>query len=361
MTTPRTGGSETDAGTATATVTDTGAVGGAPPRGAGSPKAPPLDRRVLALRMFATSITVFTVLGHLLLGFEQAPVTPVLAVLFGYVLDLTLETLDARAADRAPGYAGGLVRMIDHLLPTHIAGLACALLLWGNSSVWPYLFAVSIAVSSKYVFRIPVGGRKRHFLNPSNFGIVVTLLLFPWVGIAPPYHFTNNTVDTLDWLIPLGILMAGTMLNVNLTKRWPLILGWVGGFALQAVLRWLFLDHMLVAALLPMTGVAFILFTNYMITDPGTTPSKPRNQVVFGLTTAAVYGLLVVNHIVFGLFFALIITCVLRGAVLLAAPVFTRGPAPAVSGAGPTASATEPAVSSAEPVSTPTSEGRNGQ
>jgi hypothetical protein len=289
-----------------------------------APARPPLDRRIMALRMFAASITAFTVLGHLFLGFEQSPITPIAAVLFGYVFDLVLETMDARASGREPGYAGGAGRMADYLLPTHIAGLAVALLLWGNVSLWPYLFAMAVAVSSKYLFRIPVAGRRRHFLNPSNFGIAVTLLLFPWVGIAPPYHFTNNVDGTLDWLIPLGILMAGTMLNVNLTKRWPLILGWVGGFALQAVLRWLFLDSALLAALLPMTGVAFILFTNYMITDPGTTPSKPRNQVVFGMTTAAVYGILVTLHVVFGLFFALVITCVLRGLILFCAPWFDR-------------------------------------
>ncbi|MEV2275125.1 enediyne biosynthesis protein UnbU [Nocardiopsis sp. NPDC049922] len=293
---------------------------------------PPVDRRLKALRMFAVSITVFNIVGHLFLGFEQSPVTPIVALLFGYALDLLLETLDARAANRAPGYAGGFGKAVDYLLPTHIAGLACAMLLWGNTSLWPYLFAVSIAVSSKYLLRIPVGGRKRHFLNPSNLGIAVTLLLFPWVGIAPPYHFTNDTFGTVDWLIPLGILMAGTMLNVNLTKRWPLILGWVGGFVLQAVLRWLILDHMLVAALAPLTGVAFILFTNYMITDPGTTPNRPRNQMVFGLTTALVYGVLVSFHVVFGLFFALIITCLLRGAVLLAAPWFSRSNTPVPGG-----------------------------
>ncbi|MFV2194668.1 enediyne biosynthesis protein UnbU [Nocardiopsis sp. LOL_012] len=304
----------------------TGAAGeptAAPTTSDPAPK-PPVDRRLKALRMFATSITVFTIVGHVFLGFEQSPVTPIVAVLFAYALDLGLETLDARAACRTPGYRGGVGAMVDYLLPTHIAGLACAMLLWGNTSLWPYLFAVSIAVSSKYLFRIPVNGRWRHFLNPSNLGIAVTLLVFPWVGIAPPYHFTNDTWGTVDWLIPLGILMAGTMLNANLTKRWPLILGWVGGFVLQALLRWLFLDHMLVAALAPLTGVAFILFTNYMITDPGTTPGRPRNQMVFGLTTALVYGVLVSLHVVFGLFFALVITCLLRGAVLVAAPWFDR-------------------------------------
>ena len=34
-------------------------------------------------------------------------------------------------------------------------------------------------------------------------------------------------------------------------------------------------------ALAVMTGVAFILYTNYMVTDPGTTPSKPAAQFAF--------------------------------------------------------------------------------
>ncbi|WP_187347071.1 hypothetical protein [Nocardiopsis sp. CNR-923] len=53
----------------------------------------------MALRMFATSITVFTVLGHLLLGFEQSPLTPIAVVLVAYAVDLALESLGARARD----------------------------------------------------------------------------------------------------------------------------------------------------------------------------------------------------------------------------------------------------------------------
>ena len=62
-----------------------------------------------------------------------------------------------------------------------------------------------------------------------------------------------------------------------------------------------------------MTGVAFILYTFYMVTDPATTPSGRREQIVFGLSVAAVYGLLMVTHVVFGLFFALTIVCGVRG------------------------------------------------
>jgi hypothetical protein len=62
-----------------------------------------------------------------------------------------------------------------------------------------------------------------------------------------------------------------------------------------------------------MTGVAFMLFTFYMVTDPATTPERPAAQIAFGASVALVYSLLVMNHTVFGLFVALVIVCVARG------------------------------------------------
>ncbi|MBP2702997.1 enediyne biosynthesis protein UnbU [Microbispora sp. RL4-1S] len=282
------------------------------------------DPRTAALRRFALSITVFTLLGHLWLGFEQAYVTPIAAVGFAYLLDLALETAEAWADRREPKYrAEGL---FDFLLPAHISGLACAMLLYANDRLWPVLFAVAVAIGTKYLIRVRVSGRRRHILNPSNAGIAVTLLVFPWVGIAPPYHFTEWVGSPIDWLIPGFILVAGTMLNAGLTKKTPLILGWVGAFFAQALIRTWIEGTATTSALLVMTGVAFVLFTNYMITDPGTTPVRPRNQVVFGAATAVVYGLLVHLHVVYGLFFALIIVCACRGLLLAALALRTAPP-----------------------------------
>lgn len=293
---------------------------GAPVPVAAQPAKPagltPDRRRVMALQRFAVSITALNVLGHTVLGFEQAPITPIAVVLVAYASATLFEWLDSWAHRRTPEYAGGWRKKVEFLLPAHITGLACGMLLYANASLWPYLFAVVVATASKYIVRVRVRGRLRHVLNPSNSGIALVLLLFPWVGIAPPYHFTNAVSGALDWLIPLAILGLGTMLNAKLTGRMPLVLGWVGGFVAQAVVRWLVLDHALVATLLPMTGLAFVLYTNYMITDPGTTPIKARNQVVFGVSAAAIYGLLVVCGVSFGLFFALVIMCALRGAIL---------------------------------------------
>jgi hypothetical protein len=178
---------------------------------------------------------------------------------------------------------------------------------------WPIAFAVVVAIGQKAVLQAPIKGRMRHFMNPSNFGITVTLLAFSWVNVAPPYHFTEEVPDIFRIFIPIVIITAGTILNAVLTKKVLLIVGWVGGFVIQALVRWWIWDVSVLAALSVMTGVAFVLFTNYMITDPGTTPSSGRMQFMFGASVATVYGVLMVFNVVYTLFFAVTIVCLIRG------------------------------------------------
>lgn len=289
------------------------------------PPAPrKVDVRVKALRRFALSITVFNILGHTVLGFEQARVTPFLAALTSYAAALLFETVDAWATGRRPEYARDRDGLLNFLLPAHIVGLASGMLLYANDSPWPYVFAIVVANASKYLVRVKVRGRTKHVLNPSNFGVAVVLLLFPWVGAAMPYQFTNLITGPFDWILPAVVLVMGTLLNAKLTKKEPLILAWVAGIVLQAVLRHVLFGHSLGGALVPLTGVSFILFSNYMITDPGTTPFPWRRQVLFGLSVAMVYGVLVVLGVSFGFFFALTLVCAARGVALWAGPRLSR-------------------------------------
>ncbi|HEV7808711.1 MAG TPA: hypothetical protein VGO80_23100 [Solirubrobacteraceae bacterium] len=276
----------------------------------------PKDKRLAALRRFAVSITLFTIAGAFLLGFEDSWAQPVVALATAYPLDLLLETIEARAQGRRPKYAGGLVKLVDFLLPAHIAGLSIALLLYPGAMLMPIVFAVAVAIGSKYVLRVPVNGRQRHFMNPSNLGIVVTLLAFPFVGVAPPYQFTETLTGLGDWAIPAIILVAGTMLNMVLTGKAPLIMGWMLGLLVEVLARVVIFGGPFFPPILPLTGVLVAIFTNYMITDPGTTPTRWQSQVAFGAATGIIYGILVVFHVVFGLFFALTIVCAIRGAWL---------------------------------------------
>jgi Na+-translocating ferredoxin:NAD+ oxidoreductase RnfD subunit len=141
-------------------------------------------------------------------------------------------------------------------------------------------------------------------------------VLFPWIGIAPPYHFTEGLDGAGDWILPAIIIVSGSFLNARFTRKLPLIITWLSCFAAQALLRHWLLGARIEGALAPMTGVAFILYTFYNVTDPGTTPESARGQALFGASVAFSYGLLMVCHIVFGLFFALSIVCAARGIVM---------------------------------------------
>lgn len=328
------------------------------------------------LRRFAVAITIFNILGHAWFGFEQSYAQPLASVATAYVCQLLIETLEAWARGRRPGFTRGVGSLVTSLLAAHISGLACSMLLYANDRIWVVCFASAVAITSKALFRIPVGSAAgawplllfqgvlfllllqtgeatgawvpippewttafrvgvlalalllavlvppalatRHYLNPSNFGIAVTLLVFPWVGVAVPYQFTENLGAVGDWVVPAVIVCTGSMLNTWYTRRISLALAWVGAFALQAVVSslviWYASGHCpIVARLSAMTGVAFILFTFYMVTDPATTPERPAAQVVFGVSVAVVYSLLVAAHVVFALFVALVIVCVARG------------------------------------------------
>jgi len=274
--------------------------------------------RLGALRRFAATITIFNVLGHTVFGFEQSWAQPVAALATAYSLEVLLELTDAWSNRRPLRFGKTPSDFVDFLLSAHITGLAVSMLTYANDRLLPVMFATAVAVGSKAVLRVPVGGGSRHFLNPSNFGITVLLLLFPWVGIAPPYHFMENLGPVGHWVLPFLILASGSFLNVRLTHRLPLILGWVGGFTGQGVLRSAVFGTPAVASLLPMTGLAFVLYTFYMVTDPATTPSSTRAQVTFGLGVAVAYGALLAFHVVFGLFFALTAVSTIRGLGLLA-------------------------------------------
>jgi enediyne biosynthesis protein E5 len=287
---------------------------GKPPAGGPPAKAPTV---VIALRRFAISISVFNIAGFLFLGFEQPWIWPFVALATGYTTELVWEVIGARVEGRRPRFEGGGVNgFITFLFPAHITSLALNMLIYVNDRIWVMMFAVTLAVSTKWILRAPVRGNLRHYMNPSNFGILMVLVLFPWGSIAPPYHFTEHLNGWGSWILVGVIIASGTMLNAMLTKRMWLIFGWLSFFALQAVLRGLLFGTAIPGALAVMTGVAFVLYTNYMVTDPGTTPSKPVPQFAFGAGVALFYGLFMVAHIAYGLFFATAIVCLIRGMFL---------------------------------------------
>ena len=261
--------------------------------------------RLGALRRFAVTTTILSLLGHIVLGFEVSYATPLLALVVAYASAILLETCEARAHNRPAEFAGGAKSLVDFLLPYHIIALTCAMFLYPGDRLGPIAFATVLSVASRYLIRIPSASGSRHFLNPSNFGILATLICFPAVGIFMPIQFSSQVGLAADIALPVVLLGLGILLNAVYTKRLPLALAWLVAFIGQAVFRWAFADQQLLAMIGPATGASAMLYTFFMITDPGTTPSKLKPQLVFGAAIGIVYGALTMAHVVFGLFWAL--------------------------------------------------------
>lgn len=276
-------------------------------------------RRYFALWYFTTLLIVWNILGHAFLGFEQSHLQPLVGLATAIGFQFLLEWIDARTGGRKLRFAGSWADLINFLPPAIIPGLAVTMLLYPNDRLLPVIFGVGVAICSKVLFRAPVGdGKTQHIFNPSNLGIVATLLLFPSIGVAPPYHFTENLTGMWHWALPCVVLATGIVVHALFTGRLTLVLTWLVAFIIQGQVRSWYFGTSWIVPLTPMTSAAFMVFTLYMIPDPATTPVKPLRQALFGIAVAAIYGLLLVEHVVYGLFIALAIACGLRGAGLYA-------------------------------------------
>lgn len=271
--------------------------------------------RLYALWHFTTFMATWHIVGQAYLGFEQAWAHPLLTLGTACLTQFILEWLDAKVNRRIPRYAGGIANFLNFFPPAIIVGGALGMLLYPNALVTPAIFAAATSIASKVLIRVTLpNGLKQHVFNPSNFGICATLLLFPdVVGMAPPYHFTENLVGAWHWGVPAVILSSGLFLHYRATGRLPLCVTWLVAYAAQALVRAGLDGVPWYVPMMPMSSAAFIIFTLYMIPDPATTPLVWWRQVLFAVAVAVVYGSLVITQHVFGLFLALAFVCLVRG------------------------------------------------
>ncbi len=174
----------------------------------------PPDLRLAALRRFATAITVVNTLGHTILGFEPSLAQMFTSLFTAYGLDLFLEWVQSRVESRVPRFRGSVIALVDFLLPAHITGLAIGMLLYANDRLLPFAFAAAAGIGSKALFTAPLGSGRRHFLNPSNFGLAASFFFIPGIAVlAVPYQFTADLSGYGDWLLPSIVVCTGSILN----------------------------------------------------------------------------------------------------------------------------------------------------
>src|SRR5437660_9517928 len=106
-------------------------------------------------------------------------------------------------------------------------------------------------------------------------------------------------------LIVMIILAIGGFTAFRVS-RWDLVISFVAGFAVMALVEDLVKHNGLAFVYGPMLGAAFQLFTLSMLTDPKTTPESRKMRILFGLSIAVVDGILRMMSIQNSPFIALI-------------------------------------------------------
>ncbi len=286
------------------------------------------------LRTSATLATVFTLLGHTVFGFEQSWVTVGVALVTGYASALLFEWVDAWACGGVPNFMGGGARkLVDFLLPAHMTSITLSFLLYTYTELWITAFTVALSLGAKHVLRVRQRGRLQHFMNPSNFGVAITFALFQWSSVLP-WSFTTNLSGAADWIVPLVIVGLGTRLNLLFTSRLPTIAAWLISFTAIGAFRAWMLGSPWAAEMVTLTGIPMVLFTFYMITDPQTSPSAPKSQVLYGSSIAVAYAVLLALQVQYTMFYSVAVVCGLRGLYLGASNLWATFSEPETSAVG---------------------------
>lgn len=170
---------------------------------------------------------------------------------------------------------------------------------WTLHGIQYFLLAALLALLSKYLIRVD----GRHIFNPSNVGLVWTLLVIGPLHVFPQYL----------WWGPIGVPVVLALVVILLGAIW--ILNSVRMFAMAVS----FLVTLgVLIAIFALGGRSFVatwhsgavsgfaywrdiclspellIFVFFMMSDPKTTPRTQRGRIIFGVATAFVAAALLV-------------------------------------------------------------------
>lgn len=272
------------------------------------------DARYIQLAAHAT----YAFLGQLAYSFEVSKPQVAFIVLGCALLDVIFNYVLRRVLIfPASGLIGGL-------------GLAMFLRIEpGAPSYLLYALAIVLTISSKYIFALKTEGGKNHIFNPSNFGIVTMLLLFPSLTLTRPDQWDPSLL-----LISL-VMLLGITLVVRAKVAWltfAFILaesvmyliqrGGIGGLTAYSVFQGLKIFWLQTPTLL--------VFAFHMLSDPRTVPKTQLGRTLHAISTANLHWLL----LAFGVgrssvFIAPFMVCLFTAGIRVIGPRFRKETVPA--------------------------------
>ena len=154
-----------------------------------------------------------------------------------------------------------------------ITGLSLSLLLRADSA-WLHAAAGTIAIASKFVFRID----GKHIWNPAGFAIVVLLFASDGIWISP------GAWGTAVWLSTLLAFFA--ILVLHAARRSDMALFFLGSHAALLFARAWWLGDPLAIPLHQLQSGSLLIFSFFMISDPRTSPDSRLGRFLFAAGVA---------------------------------------------------------------------------
>lgn len=234
-----------------------------------------LDSRYLA----PAFITLILVVGHFSYGILESYTRTALAIITAIIVEMIFGRL--------------LYGKWPHPASAYITGISVGILV-RSPAYWPYVVCSFLSIASKYVLRV----RGRHLWNPSNFGISVMVFIVP-AAVATLSIQWGNAI----WpMLVIWILGSAIIWRVH---RFHICATYVLSFLAFAFLRSYLTGNPWQAEVSPLTGPMYQLFTFFMITDPKTTVSSKRGQILVAFLVALVEMILRLMQSIYAPFYAL--------------------------------------------------------
>lgn len=185
------------------------------------------------------------------------------AFLVGYSLDIVIGKLRRLSWKQ----------IADQFISTTVIVLGLLIFLLSRHW-WFYGMATFVAIVAKTLILRPSG---QHAYNPTGFAIISMVAMFP-------HHVFVRGDQYNGFLFPyLFVLFNGTIATIRV-DRWRQTLTYItSSFLTTLVIAALFSNHEFLRLFGPDFGVEGLLFMLLMFTDPRTSPSSHRMQILAGV------------------------------------------------------------------------------
>ncbi len=181
------------------------------------------------------------------------------------------------------------------LSSAYISGNSAGILV-RSPMVWPFALCAAISIASKYVFRF----RGTHIWNPTNFGIVVMLIIASdSMAVLSIQWGSNMWAMLLIWIIGLIV--------ISKVKLFHICAVYVVSFIAFAWVRSVYTGSLFIGEIAPLTGPMYQLFVLFMITDPKTTVSSKKGQMLVAFLIALAEMFFRLGEAVYAPFYALFV------------------------------------------------------